>query len=75
MGKFYSKEEITFLKENAEKFGAKICSEKLNRPLQGVISKINRLGLKNTDKPKVTQKEIDSLVFISSFKKLNLDFS
>lgn len=75
MGKFYSKEEITFLKENAEKFGAKICSEKLNRPLQGVISKINRLGLKNTDKPKVTQKEIDSLVFTSSFKKLNLDFS
>lgn len=46
MAKFYSKEEINFLKENAEKFGAKICAEKLDRSLQGVISKINRLGLK-----------------------------
>lgn len=31
MGKFYSKEEIEFLKENAEKFGADICVQKLNR--------------------------------------------
>lgn len=75
MGKFYSREEIEFLKKNAEKFGAKICSEKINRPLQGTISKINRLGLKNTNNPKVTKEEIDSLVFVSKFKSLTIDFN
>ena len=75
MAKFYSEEEINFLKENAEKFGARVCSEKLGRPLQGVISKINRLGLKINLDPNVDQDKIDKLSFNSSFKELSIDFN
>lgn len=75
MAKFYSKEEINFLKENAEKFGAKICAEKLDRSLQGVISKINRLGLKINLISNASQDEIDNLLFNSSFRKLSIDFN
>lgn len=75
MAKFYSKEEINFLKENAEKFGAKICAEKLDRSLQGVISKINRLRLKINLISNASQDEIDNLLFNSSFRKLSIDFN
>lgn len=75
MAKFYSKEEINFLKENAEKFGAKICAEKLDRSLPGVISKINRLGLKINLASNASQNEIDNLSFNSSFRELSIDFN
>lgn len=74
MGKFYSTEEIEFLKENAEKFGAVVCSQKLGRPLQGIMSKINRLGLYLTKECRASLEEIESLSFVSNFIKLNLDF-
>lgn len=75
MGKFYSKEEIEFLKENAEKFGADICAQKLNRPLQGIISKINRLGLKIVRKIDIPKEEIENLKFISTFNNLDINFN
>ena len=75
MGKFYSKEEIKFLRENAEKFGAVVCAEKLKRPLQGVMSKINRLGLFLTKECKAKTEEVESLKFVSSFVTLDLDFN
>ena len=36
MAKFYSNEEVSFLKENAPKFGAVICAEKLGRSVSSV---------------------------------------
>lgn len=75
MAKFYSKEEVDFLKENVDKFGVEICAQKLNRPLQGVINKVNRLGLRINYRCKASQEEIDNLQFKSSFINLNLDFT
>ena len=75
MAKFYTKEEIEFLKENAPKFGVKICAEKLNKSEHSVYAKLNRLSIKPGIDPNITQKDIDNLIFESSFKELNINFN
>lgn len=75
MARFYSDEEIEFLKENAPKFGAKICAEKLGRKVESVRYKLSSLGISSKKDNSITQEDIDKLIFKSSFKKLELDFS
>lgn len=45
MAKFYSKEEIDFLKKYAPKIGAALCAEKLNRNVNSIRSKLSRLKI------------------------------
>ena len=75
MAKQYSNEEIEFLKENAPKFGAQICAEKLNRKVDSVRYKLSRLGICSKKDKSLTKEDIDNLEFKSSFKELSLDFS
>lgn len=75
MAKQYSNEEIEFLKENAPKFGAQICAEKLNRKVDSVRYKLSRLGICSKRDKSLTKEDIDNLEFKSSFKELSLDFS
>ena len=57
MAKQYSNEEIEFLKENAPKFGAQICAEKLNRKVDSVRYKLSRLGICSKKDKSLTKKE------------------
>lgn len=75
MAKQYSNEEIEFLKENAPKFGAQICAEKLNRKVDSIRYKLSRLGICSKRDKSITNEDIESLEFKSSFKELILDFS
>lgn len=61
--KNYSKEEINFLKENISKFGVQICANKLDRPVNGIINKCRRLGIKLNDKCNASTEEINNLRF------------
>lgn len=75
MAKQYSNEEIEFLKENAPKFGAQICAEKLHRKVDSVRYKLSRLGICSKKDKSLTKEDIGNLEFKSSFKELSLDFS
>ena len=75
MAKHYTQEEIQFIKNYVEKYGIETCAEKLNRPLQGVKSKVFRLNLDASLKGIATDEEKRLLKFESSFKNLNLDFT
>lgn len=74
MAKFYSKEEIIFLKENAPKFGASICAQKLGRSIASVRSKLSSLKIPSIIDPNLTEEEIRNLSFKSLFKELNINF-
>lgn len=71
----YTKSEIEFLRENALKYGAFVCSQKLNRKFSSVLSKLKRDGIpyayKKTDK---TQEEINNLSFIDKSRFLDYNF-
>jgi len=71
--KHYSEEEINFLKENISKFGVQICANKLDRPINGIINKCRRLGIKLNDKCNASIEEINNLKF--DFNNLVLNFS
>ena len=73
MAKFYTEEEINFLKEFGPKYGPKICADKLGRGLEGVKSKFYKLGISISGES-VSKEEIASLTFNSSFKELNIEF-
>lgn len=75
INKQYSDEEIQFLKENVDKFGIRICAEKLNRSISGAVAKCyEELGYcKYTCK--ATDDEIDSLIFHDNTKYLLIDFN
>lgn len=73
MAKFYTEEEINFLKEFGPKYGPKICADKLGRGLEGVKSKFYKLGI-SVSGESVSEEEIASLTFNSSFKELNIEF-
>lgn len=73
MAKFYTEEEINFLKEFGPKFGPKICADKLGRGLEGVKSKFYKLNIPISGED-VTEEEIKSLVFNSSYVDLNIEF-
>lgn len=73
MAKFYTEEEINFLKEFGPKYGPKICADKLGRGLEGVKSKFYKLGISISGES-VSEEEIASLTFNSSFKELNIEF-
>ena len=73
MAKFYTEEEINFLKEFGPKFGPKICADKLGRGLEGVKSKFYKLNIPISGGD-VTEEEIKSLVFNSSYVDLNIEF-
>lgn len=73
MAKFYSEEEIKFLKEFGSKFGPKICADKLGRGLEGVKSKFYKLGIPISG-GNVTEEEIEALVFNNSYVDLNIEF-
>jgi hypothetical protein len=73
----FTKKEIEFLKENANSFGAYICSIKLNRKFSSVISKLRREKIpykyKKTDK---TKEEIENLEFKEDENLyINFDFN
>ena len=73
MAKFYTEEEINFLKEFGPKYGPKICADKLGRGLEGVKSKFYKLGISISGES-VSEEEIASLTFNNSFKELNIEF-
>lgn len=73
MAKFYTEEEINFLKEFGPKFGPKICADKLGRGLEGVKSKFYKLNIPISGGD-VTEEEIEALVFNSSYIDLNIEF-
>ena len=74
MAKFYSNEEVSFLKENAPKFGAVICAEKLGRSVSSVRRKLSSLKISSKKVPNITEEDIKNLCFKSSFKELIVDF-
>lgn len=74
MAKFYSNEEIAFLKENAPKFGAAICAQKLGRSLNSVRSKLSSLKVPSIISKDITEEDIKSLDFKSSLRELNINF-
>jgi len=73
MAKFYTEEEINFLKEFGPKFGPKICADKLGRGLEGVKSKFYKLNIPISG-GNVTEEEVKSLIFNSSYVDLNIEF-
>ena len=73
MAKFYTEEEINFLKEFGPKFGPKICADKLGRGLEGVKSKFYKLNIPISGED-TTEEEIKSLIFNSSYINLNIEF-
>lgn len=73
MAKFYTEEEIEFIKNFGPKFGPKICADKLGRGLEGVKSKFYKLGISISEK-NVPKEEIESLNFNNSFVELNINF-
>lgn len=75
MAKHYTEEEIQFIKDHVEKYGIKICAEKLNRPVQGVKNKVLRLNIDASLDGWATNEEKENLKFESNFKKLELDFN
>ena len=75
MAKFYSKEEIDFLKKYAPKIGAELCAEKLNRGVNGVRQKLSRLKIPSNIDTSISKEELSKINFQSSFKDLNLDFN
>ncbi len=74
MAKRFREEELEFLKQHSEKFGVKVCAEKLNRPVDTIRRKIHSLGL-SVNKCTATQEEINKLVFNSNFVELDIEFS
>lgn len=74
MAKFYSNEEIAFLKENAPKFGATICAQKLGRSVNSVRSKLSSLKIPSVISKDITEEDIKSLDFKSSFRELDVNF-
>lgn len=75
MAKFYSKEEIDFLKEYAPKIGAALCAEKLNRNVNSIRTKLCRLKISSNIDSSISKEELSKINFQSSFKDLNLDFN
>lgn len=70
----FDKKEKQFLIENAEKFGAFICAQKLNRKFGSVLGFLRRNGIKyKYKKTTATQEEINKLCFVP--KKVNIDFN
>ena len=73
--KTFTKKEIEFLKENANSFGAYVCSIKLNRSFTTVVAKLRRENIpykyKKTNK---TKEEIEKLEFKED-DKLFIDFN
>lgn len=74
MAKFYSDEEITFLRENAPRFGAVICAQKLGRSVNSVRSKLSSLKVPSIISKDVTEEDIKSLNFKSSLRELDINF-
>ena len=73
--KSYTKNEIKFLKEHIEKFGADVCAAKLGRPQKSVISKCYReFGFYKLS-CMASDEEIKALTFKDKFKELTIDFS
>lgn len=74
MAKFYTEEEISFLKEFGPKFGPKICADKLGRGLEGVKSKFYKLNIPISG-GNISKEEIDDLIFTSTYVNLNIEFT
>lgn len=75
MAKFYSKEEIDFLKKYAPKIGAALCAEKLNRNVNSIRSKLSRLKISSNIDPSFSKDELSKINFQSSFRDLNVNFN
>lgn len=73
--KFYTEKEISFLKENIDKFGAAICAEKLERSEISVIQQCYRKIGHCCFVCNATKEEIKSLKFGEKFNNLTIDFS
>ena len=71
----YSNEEIEFITQYSQILGYKKIAEKLDRSLEGLKSKINSLGLPLTNKCSLSEEELENIQFITSFIKLDIDFS
>lgn len=74
MAKFYTEEEINFLKEFGPKFGPKICADKLGRGLEGVKSKFYKLNIPISG-GNVSKEEIETLIFTSTYINLAIEFT
>lgn len=73
--RFYTEEEKKFLKENIDKFGVEICSEKIERSQRSVTSLCYREFGHCCFVCHASKKEIDSLVFKNKRKILSIDFN
>lgn len=72
--KFYTEEEILFLRENLKKFGAKVCSEKIGRSVNSINGKsFKEFGFTKRS-CEATDDEIKKLKFIKKEKELVIDF-
>lgn len=74
MAKFYTEDEIKFLKEFGPQFGPKVCADKLGRGIEGVKSKFYKLGIRITNNG-ISEEENKTLHFNNSYCPLNIDFT
>lgn len=74
MAKFFTKEEIEFLNNYADKLGYEICAQKLNRPIGGILSKLRRLHLPINKIPK-NPELVNEVIFERNENLLTLDFN
>ena len=72
--KFYNEKEITFLKENIDKFGAEICAKKLGRTEKSVTSMCYRKIGHCKFVCNASSEEIENLEFENDFNFLDINF-
>lgn len=71
MRNVYTNDEINFLKFNYPNLGAKFCAEKLNRPINSIISKCSELKIKNSLEFRIKNSKLKTGK--KSFEKYNVN--
>ena len=69
----YTERELNFLLTNHQKFGLKVISDKLDRSLVALETKMQRLGIKASRICHASEEEISNLQFEKE-KEFNIDF-
>ena len=69
----YTEKELNFLLTNHQKFGLKVISDKLDRSLVALETKMQRLGIKASRICHASEEEISSLQFEKE-KEFRIDF-
>lgn len=69
----YTERELNFLLANHQKFGLKVISDKLGRPLVALETKMRRLGIKASRICYASEEEISNLQFEKE-KEFDINF-